>query len=365
MRLSPVIFLMFGLLPLVSRADEPYFPDLVFDTDRESHNATAAHYGKHLKEMSEPSLLGLSRNGREAEAYRFLLLPCFYRPISVRVTRTGPTATLRAVQLDGMGGYEPGKIVFDKTTQLTQAQWESLRSRLEKSRFWSMKTGVELANPNFGNFVGNLDSDHWIVEGVKDGKYHVVDREEPEKDFEALGLYLLELSGLDLEAPYIPEQVLADDLQPTRPLKAMKEPSLFKRSKTDSAPVYRFLWLKSPGRSVALRIEQFGYDEDHRTTLYATRLKDGTTTRRDLKLGEQQWDDLVRRLGEIKFRRLSARDEKRGTGGESRLIVEGVDSGYRVIDRAVPLPPEVRDLLGWVLDLAGPEVRGWFDGNVP
>jgi hypothetical protein len=362
MRLSPVIFLMFGLLPLASRANEPYFPDLVFNQDRESHDATAAHYGKHLKAMGEP---GLSRDGREAEVYRFLFLPCFYRPISVRVTRTAPSATLRAVQLNGMGGYKPGKVVFDKTTRLTEAQSESLRTLLEKSRFWSMKTNVQWANANFGNFVGNLDSDHWIVEGVKDGKYHVVDREEPEGDFEALCLYLLELSGLDLEAPYIPEHVLADDLQPIRSLKAMKEPSLFKRSKTDSAPVYRFLWLKSPGRCVALRIEQFGDDDDHRPTLYATRLADGTTTHREVNLGDRQWDDLVLRLDEIKFRRLPARDERRGTGGEVHLIVEGTHSGYHVIDRAVPLPSEVRDLLRWVVDLAGPEVRGWFNGNLP
>jgi hypothetical protein len=356
---------MFGLLPLASRADEPYFPDLVFDKDRESHDATAADYGKHLKAMGEPSLLGHSRNGREAEVYRFLLLPCFYRPISVRVTRTGPTASLRAVQLDVMGGYEPGKVVFNKTTRLIEAQWKSLRTLLERSLFWSMKTNVLWANANFGNFVGNLDSDHWIVEGVKDGKYHVVDREEPEGDFEALCLYLLELSGLDLEAPYIPEHVLADDLQPTRPLKAMKEPSLFKHAKTSSSPVYRFLWLASPGRSQALRIEQFGDEDDPRPTLYATRLVDGTTTHRQVKLSERQWDDLVRRLDEIKFRRLPAQDEKRGADGESRLIVEGAHPGYHVIDRAAPLPPDVRDLLRWVIDLAGPEVRGWFDGKVP
>src|SRR5262249_15394411 len=160
-------------------------------------------------------------------------------------------------------------------------------------RFRSMKTTGTLANNNFGVFVGNLDSDHWIVEGVKDGKYHVVDREEPEGDFEALCLSLLELSGLDLEVPYIPEHGLGDDLRPSNSLKAMKDPSLFKRSKIDSAPVYRFLWLKSPGRCVALRIEQFGDDDDHRPTLYATRLADGSTTRREMKLGERRWDDLI------------------------------------------------------------------------
>jgi hypothetical protein len=80
-------------------ADEPFFPDLVFDENKEDNDFTVDWYSKHLKVMKEPSLWRLSERDRSATVYRFLWLPTFHRPVSVRVVqRRGGHALRRRAQ---------------------------------------------------------------------------------------------------------------------------------------------------------------------------------------------------------------------------------------------------------------------------
>ena len=110
----------FMLAMCVAMADEPFFPDRIFGRDQEENDFVVEWYSKHLRAMKEPSLWKLAQNDRSAVVYRFLWLPTFDRPVSVRLVKSGESALLDAVELDGRGGYEPGK---DRRPQDLEAGW--------------------------------------------------------------------------------------------------------------------------------------------------------------------------------------------------------------------------------------------------
>lgn len=144
-------------------------------------------YGKHLKAMNEPSLITRRKEG--VEIYRFLWLRTFHHPIAIRVERTVETINISAVELDGQGGYEPGRILDRSTKTIDNAQWCDFLSRLSRSNYWNMGPETEL---------GGHDGAQWILEAVRDGRYHFVDRWTPEGgDFRDACIFLLELGGFD------------------------------------------------------------------------------------------------------------------------------------------------------------------------
>ena len=52
---------------------------------------------------------------------------------------------------------------------------------------------------DFGTTGITLDGDNLVCEGVEKGKYHIVDRDDPELSYETLCWYVLSLSGLDVK----------------------------------------------------------------------------------------------------------------------------------------------------------------------
>src|SRR3954467_15059482 len=55
----------------------------------------------------------------EIELYRFVWLSSFHNSIVVTAERHGVAITLRAVRLNGAGGYAPGRVIQRKTRSLT------------------------------------------------------------------------------------------------------------------------------------------------------------------------------------------------------------------------------------------------------
>ncbi|WP_165228068.1 hypothetical protein [Aquisphaera insulae] len=182
--------------PLVARAavaDEPYFPDLVFDRDRGANDFTVDWYSKHLAAMKEPSLWALSRKDPAATTYRFLWLPTFHHPAAVRLVESDGGGMLHAVLLDGKGGYEPGKVIASIRRKLNDAEWKEVRRLLDRARPWDLPT---TSDP----LLDGEDGDQLIVETVRAGKYHIVDRwgSTETADYRNLCRHLLALSGLDV-----------------------------------------------------------------------------------------------------------------------------------------------------------------------
>lgn len=147
-------------------AQERYFPPNVLDETSQMDEFYTAWYSKHLTAMGEPSL---STTKIRAETYRVLWLRTFDAPMVFRliVARDG-TAAFVIRRTNGRGGYNPGKLVLDKQLKLGKQETSALIERLEKANFWHLAS----ADPNDTGYDGS----QWIVEGVKDGVYHVVSR---------------------------------------------------------------------------------------------------------------------------------------------------------------------------------------------
>lgn len=119
--------------------------------------------------------------------YRFLWLRTFHAPIAIRVSQEAQRASIVTKKSDGTGGYQPGMLVVDDERRLTEEEWTSVAEIVRNVSFWTARATSRMG----------LDGASWLLEGVKDGKYHVIDewspREGPAREF---GLALLELSGL-------------------------------------------------------------------------------------------------------------------------------------------------------------------------
>jgi hypothetical protein len=100
-------------------------------------------------------------------------------------------AILHAKVLDGAGGYAPGFVAIDRKITLAENEWETLNQHLEQAGFWTMPTRLE--------DDGGCDGDQLIVEGVKEGTYHLVDRWAADASYAGLCRHLLNLTGLDVK----------------------------------------------------------------------------------------------------------------------------------------------------------------------
>lgn len=140
-------------------------------------------FGTHLRAMREP-LLGAPRPTQRTGVsdVRLLCLPSFGPPVAVRFTFDQDNTTRREVELDGKGGYEPRDIAIDKTTKVTPTQASNVISSLEASGFWSMPSEEPISD------IIIMDGTMVVVEAVRDGKYHVVARAQPDAAGEERGM---------------------------------------------------------------------------------------------------------------------------------------------------------------------------------
>jgi hypothetical protein len=173
-----------------ARPSERFFPAGAFSERQDLSDFREEWYSGHLAAMGEPSLPALAQSDREATVYRLLWLPSFHHPVCVRIERTSEGARLHARVLDGKGGYEPGQIAIDRILTLDVGQWDHLDRLVQEAAFWELPT--KLADD------GGSDGDQLIVEGVKEGRYHVVDRWEPDPIYKALCGTMLKLTKIDL-----------------------------------------------------------------------------------------------------------------------------------------------------------------------
>lgn len=190
MRLATLLcVLTFAAAPLTAQ----YFPPGVFDNTPRKDESTANEYGTFLKALHEPSLWELSRQKPEAEVYRFLWLRTFHHPIAVRlVVRKSGSGWINSHMTTGKGGYQPGRITQFSVSWLTKNRTQSFLAALDSADFWNLPT-----HPDDKNVV-KLDGAHWILEGVKNGKYRLIDRWSPESPdpVRAIGLLALKLGRI-------------------------------------------------------------------------------------------------------------------------------------------------------------------------
>ncbi len=139
----------------------------------------------------ERSLKPLSKRNREATAYRLIWMPTFHHPVCVRIDRTGDGAKLSAAVLDGKGGYDTGQVAIHQSVALSAEQFSELNRHLEQAAFWNMSVKENING-------GVEDGDALILEGVKNGKYHIVRRVLPDRAYTKLCGHMLDLTGLKI-----------------------------------------------------------------------------------------------------------------------------------------------------------------------
>lgn len=138
--------------------------------------------------MRQESLLDVTD---DSEIYRFLWLRIFHHPIVVAVKRKGNLATLLTVENNGAGGYEPKENVRSTEFQLKEDEYCKFLSLVDKADFWEMSKEKEA--------IG-MDGAQWIMEGVKNGRYHLTEEWSPNNgNFREACIYLLQLSGVDVD----------------------------------------------------------------------------------------------------------------------------------------------------------------------
>lgn len=148
---------------------QAYFPPKSFEAKASEDKFVADWYTHQLKALQEKPLFPAAAN---RETYRFLWLRTFDHPISVRLdVHEDGTGSLVTKSASGAGGYAPGKLTEDKTSVLTREQVAAFVGKTNAVHFWDLSS--------FDNDKNGCDGSEWVIEAVKDEKYHIVGRWSP------------------------------------------------------------------------------------------------------------------------------------------------------------------------------------------
>ncbi len=172
-------------------AEEKFFPAGTFGS-KQLDDFRNNWYSKQLRVLQETSLYG---SPPAHETYRFTWLRSFHHPMTFRLEIAEQcAATLTIKETDGALGYGPGKIILNKTMDVGKADCEKLVASLEDMKFWSLAT----SSSELG-----MDGAQWILEGSKNGRYHIVDRWTPLSGaFYEWALSLMKLADVPLGEIY-------------------------------------------------------------------------------------------------------------------------------------------------------------------
>lgn len=142
-------------------------------------------YSKRLRDLKESPLLSLTD---EDETYRFLWLRSFHNPIAIHISKTGSRPFMVVKELRRMDRNDPREFLEEHSRSFTIPEWNGFMLRLEVARYWQLPANESL----FAE-----DGAQWILEGYREGRYHVVDRQTPAAGaYRDACLYLLQKSGL-------------------------------------------------------------------------------------------------------------------------------------------------------------------------
>jgi hypothetical protein len=178
----------------VTMNEHKYFPDSAFDSKNRPNIFRTSWYTKNLVALKETSLFELSGD-KSANCYRFLWLRSFHEPVSIRLNINSEGLGQLFLKItNGHGGHDPGSLITDKTSAISKHQVDKFLNMLEKaSSFWQQPT-----EEKSDRVV--LDGARWIMEGIKNGQYHIVDRWSPSKgNYRETALFLMKLADIKIE----------------------------------------------------------------------------------------------------------------------------------------------------------------------
>lgn len=175
---------IFYLVTMAGAAQVNYFPAGSLSPDPQADEFCAKWYGSELAILQEPSLWGSSRT-EQTQSYRFLWLRTFHRPLAIRLdVNADGTSRLTTKMASGTVGFHPGKLVENTTVSLDKEKTDRFLRKIDEYKFWQLQSVQD---------AGGNDGAEWIIEGIKDGSYHVVSRWSPDSGpVRAIGLLMVE-----------------------------------------------------------------------------------------------------------------------------------------------------------------------------
>lgn len=168
------LFILLGVSSL-GVSQEPYFPPNTFGQGQWAESEAGVN-SFFLKRIEEPSLFTKAQS-KSAEAYRFLWLRTFHYPIAVRVEVQPDGSSVLTIKVaDGHSGFPHTvtKLIQNTSRSLTREETNAFRKKVRAEGFWNAATR-DTGGP------AATDCDGWILEGVSDGKYHIVSRAIPNR----------------------------------------------------------------------------------------------------------------------------------------------------------------------------------------
>jgi len=185
-----------------------YFPkEMFYDSERKIFDMIAMKwYSRQLDALNEPVLYNSKTIN---EAYRFTYLRSYDEPVAVRIENENGQVYLYTKMTDGKGGEDPGGLIIHTKKMLSMEQWDHFCSLIEKINYWKMEAKEKDVLPKkekgvIETVLIKSGGAQWILEGVRRGRYHFVDRWSPDQKniFRQCCEYLLELSDLKLKEIY-------------------------------------------------------------------------------------------------------------------------------------------------------------------
>ncbi len=135
----------------------------------------------------------LCENAAGAERYRLVWLRSFHEPVIVTFESRGGEYTAVGKVANGKGGYEPGIVYQRRHVSLTREQFEEVRGWLSQVHFWSRAPEVPRTI---------MDGASWIMEGVKDGRYHWIDRQScGDVELQRIAMLMIKATGITIKGP--------------------------------------------------------------------------------------------------------------------------------------------------------------------
>ncbi len=158
------------VLAMVVSSQDTYFPKGALSESDQADSFKARWYSDQLRALEEPSLIEEAKDP-SLQSYRFLWLRTFHHPVVVRLDITADgTGKLTVKIADGAGGYKPGKLIKNTSSSVATEETNRFLEQIKNAGFWELSSYEK---------TSGCDGAEWIIEGVKDGKYHVVNRWSP------------------------------------------------------------------------------------------------------------------------------------------------------------------------------------------
>lgn len=146
-------------------------------------------FSEHLIALHESALRDWAQVARVDEGYRFSFLPSLGADMMIRMWSAGETLHATARYSIGQIGPMPGPPEHEINWSPTPNEWQNLRTLLTNHRFWDSDSWNTVPE---GYIV--LDSIHWVIEGWRNGRYHVlVDQTPNDGAAREVGLLLMAL----------------------------------------------------------------------------------------------------------------------------------------------------------------------------